>query len=139
MIPIFVIFAIYLGISFILTPENADGMLAGYNTLSDERKAKYDITKVVHFQNKALRLLALCTLLLGGLALYLEYTFLYLFTLLYLPFIVLIGAGIYSRVKFSTDPFRWYDWLIYAAILIFLVFITYQLPFGEMNISDFTE
>ena len=139
MVPVLVLFAIYLGISYILTPENADSMLAGYNTLSDERKAKYDIVKTVNFQNKMLRLLAAATLILGGLAFYFEIAFLYLFTLIYLPFILIMGAGIYGRLRFSTDPFRWYDWLIYGAIIIFLAFITYQIPFSGLTIADVTQ
>lgn len=138
MIPFIVTAAILFALSFILTVDNADGLLSGYNTLSDERKAKYDIHKIVPFINKLLRISALLILLGGALAFILNNGIIGLIALIYIPVIIIIGGGIYSRFQHTTDPIRLYEKILYTVIIALMIYLTISIQWSEVTLESLT-
>ncbi len=139
MLPFIIVSAIFLGISFLLTAENADGMLAGYNTLSDERKAKYNIKKIVTFTNNTLRVTALGVLLGGSISYWLHSGALALFTLLYFPLILIMGGNLYARLNFSTDPLRKYEILVIGIMVLLLLYLAlFTIPWNDITLENVT-
>jgi hypothetical protein len=110
---------LYIGLSYFLTPDNADGLLAGYNTLSDERKKLYDITSTVKVVNLTMRWTGICTNILAILAIVFKWPIAVIISILIciltIPSMI---TSIYTRLKYSKDPMRWYDWLAPIAIII---------------------
>lgn len=138
MIPFIVTAAILFALSFILTVDNADGLLSGYNTLSDERKAKYDIHKIVPFINKLLRISAGFILLGGALANFFDSGIIGIISIIYLPVLILIGGGIYSRFQHTTDPFRLYEKILYTAIIALMIYLTVTIQWSEVTLESLT-
>lgn len=124
-IPFTIIGLIYVGISYLLTPDNADGMLAGYNTMSDERKKLYDITSIVKTMKLTFRWLGIFIGIAGVIAISLKWPIIAQVILLSVTIIPLMITSIYTRLKYSKDPMRWYDWLIPIVISIGSVYLTY--------------
>ncbi|MDR2223025.1 MAG: DUF3784 domain-containing protein [Flavobacteriaceae bacterium] len=125
---LFIIVAlIYIGISYLLTPENADGLLAGYNTMSAERKKRYDIVSIVKVLNLTLRWNGICIGIIGVATVLLEWPIIIYPILLCGSIISLMVANVYTRIKFSTDPMHWYDWLLPIGIIIGTIIMTYIL------------
>lgn len=110
---------LYIGISYFLTPDNADSLLAGYNTMSDERKKLYDITSTVKVLNLTMRWTGICTSIITILAIILEWhkviTTSILICVLIIPSMI---TSIYTRLKYSEDPMRWYDWLAPIGMIV---------------------
>ncbi|MTG98168.1 MULTISPECIES: DUF3784 domain-containing protein [Myroides] len=121
----FVIAIMYIGISFILTPTNADSMLAGYNTLSEERKKLYDITSTVNIINRTVRCTGIVLALLGIVFYFIDVSEFIHFIILIFSVLPLLISNIYARLKYSTDPMRWYEWVLYFITL----FVCVVLPF----------
>ncbi|MDR0229391.1 MAG: DUF3784 domain-containing protein [Flavobacteriaceae bacterium] len=123
--PFIVTGLIYIGISYLLTPDNADGLLAGYNTLSDERKKLYDITSTVKALNLTMRYTGISIGVLGTLAIVFEWLIVAQSILLIGAIIPLMIVSVYTRLKYSKDPMRWYDWLLPIALSIGSIVLTY--------------
>ncbi|SDH76565.1 DUF3784 domain-containing protein [Myroides phaeus] len=138
MIPFIVTAAILFALSFILTVDNADGLLSGYNTLSDERKAKYDIHKIVPFTNNLLRISAGFILLGGALANFFDSGIIGIISIIYLPVLILIGGGIYSRFQHTTDPIRLYEKILYTAIIALMIYLTVTIQWSEVTLESLT-
>ena len=124
-IPFIIIGLIYVGISYLLTPDNADGMLAGYNTMSDERKKLYDISSIVKTMKLTFRWLGIFIGTAGVITISLKWPIIAQVILLSVTIIPLMITSIYTRLKYSNDPMRWYDWLIPIVISIGSVYLTY--------------
>ncbi|MDM1396121.1 DUF3784 domain-containing protein [Myroides odoratimimus] len=121
----FVIAIMYIGISFLLTHTNADSILAGYNTLSEERKKLYDITSTVNIINRTVRCTGIVLALLGIVFYFIDVSEFIHFIILIFSVLPLLISNIYARLKYSTDPMRWYEWLLYFITL----FVCVILPF----------
>lgn len=119
-----VIGPLYVALSFLLTSENADGLLAGYNTLSTERKKRYNIKAIVRCINLTLRYTGIATLLCGLLSLCIDFnqyeTFIFL-----LSTIPLVTTNIYTRLKYSTDPIRLYEWILNGILIIGMLVLAF--------------
>ena len=136
MLPFIIVSAIFLGISFLLNADNASGLLAGYNTLSDERKATYDIKKVVAFTNNTLRVTALGVLLGGAISYWFQSGALALFTLLYFPLILILGGNLYCRLKFSTDPIRKYEKIVFGLLIFVMLYLAFAvIPWNNIPLE----
>ncbi|MDR0195134.1 MAG: DUF3784 domain-containing protein [Myroides sp.] len=119
---------LYIGISYFLTPDNADSLLAGYNTMSDERKRLYDITSTVKMLNLTMRWSGISTSILAILAIIFKWPIAVITSILICTLIIpLMIANIYSRRKFSTDPMRWYDWFTPISMIIGSMIIVYYI------------
>ncbi len=138
MIPFIVTAGILFALSFLLKIDNADSFLSGYNTLSDERKVKYNLHQIVPFTNKLLRISALLVFLGGALAFILNNGIIGLIAILYIPVVILIGGGIYSRLKHSTDPIRLYEKIIYIAIIAVMIYLTVVIQWSEITLASLT-
>ncbi|MDM1377552.1 DUF3784 domain-containing protein [Myroides marinus] len=119
---------LYIGISYFLTPDNADSLLAGYNTMSDERKKLYDISSTVKVLNLTMRWTGICTSIITILAIVLEWhkviTTSILICVLIIPLVIM---SIYTRLKYSVDPMRWYDWLAPTGMIIGSLVLAYYI------------
>lgn len=117
--PFIVIGLLYIGLSYFLTPDNADGLLAGYNTMSDERKKLYDITSTVRVINLTARWTGICTVIIAILAMVFKWHTVVFSSILICTLIIpLMITSIYTRLKYSKDPMRWYDWFAPIAMII---------------------
>ncbi|MGL4584391.1 MAG: DUF3784 domain-containing protein [Flavobacterium sp.] len=123
--PFIVIGLIYVGLSYFLTPDNADSLLAGYNTMSDTRKKLYDIPSTVKLLNLTMRWTGVCIGLMGIVAILCEWHIVAHIILICGSIIPLIIADVYNRLKFSTDPMRWYNWLMSVSMIIGSIVLTY--------------
>ncbi|MEC4114726.1 DUF3784 domain-containing protein [Myroides pelagicus] len=123
--PFIVIGLLYVGISYFLTPDNADGLLAGYNTMSDERKKLYDIASMVKALNLTMRYTGIFIGVFGTLTIILEWFIVAQSILLIGAIVPLMSANVYTRLKYSKDPMRWYDWILPLAISIGSIVLTY--------------
>ncbi|MCC9042935.1 DUF3784 domain-containing protein [Myroides sp. M-43] len=123
--PFIIVGLIYIGISYLLTAENADGMLAGYNTMSDERKKLYNITSIVKIIKQTFRWLGVIIGIGGVIAIYLKWPIIAQTILLCVTIVPLMIASIYTRLKYSKDPMHWYDWIIPIGISIGSILLTY--------------
>ena len=121
----FVIAIMYIGISFLLTATNADSMLAGYNTLSEERKKLYDITSTVNIINRTVRCTGIVLALLGIVFYFIDVSEFIHFIILIFSIIPLLASSVYARLKYSTDPMRWYEWVLYFITLFVCVFLPF--------------
>ncbi|RFC53410.1 DUF3784 domain-containing protein [Brumimicrobium aurantiacum] len=65
MITTVILSILFLGIAFILTPKNAGLLLAGYNTMSDEEKEKFDLHSFISFFKRFHIILAFTLLIVG--------------------------------------------------------------------------
>ncbi|AJH14024.1 DUF3784 domain-containing protein [Myroides profundi] len=122
--PILITSALFIILSFILTPKTAKYLLAGYNTMSKEKQELYDIKNIVRILNNSLRIVALIILI--GAALY-QWSGLEIIRdifVMYLPLVFLLGVNIYTKKKYSTDPIKPFDIIIPIAVLIFVILIT---------------
>ncbi|AJA69165.1 DUF3784 domain-containing protein [Myroides odoratimimus] len=116
---------IYIGISYFLTAENADGLLAGYNTMSDERKKLYDITSTVNIINRTVRWTGIVLTLVGIVFYFIHVEEFIHFIILIFSIIPLLASSIYARLRYSKDPMRWYDWIIPIGISVGSILLTY--------------
>lgn len=124
---------IYIGLSYSLNNENADSFLAGYNTLSNERKKLYDIDKIVFYVNKTTRYTGFSILIVGILTYWLKNVTLALIFLIYVPIVPIMIVNIYTRHSFSKDPLRWYDWLLYIIIGFSLLIFPFIISWKEIT------
>lgn len=110
---------LYIGLSYFLTPDNADGLLAGYNTLSDERKKLYDITSTVKVVNLTMRWTGICSSIIAILAIVFKWPIAITTSILICAVIIpLMVASLYTRLKYSKDPMSWYDWFTPISMII---------------------
>lgn len=104
-------------VSYLLNSENADGLLAGYNTLPAHKKKLVNIKDLVPFLNTWLRVTAAITLCLSAIGWFLSSPFLYVLgeisALFILPIISYIG-----NKKHSTLPIQWHTYLIYLLVIL---------------------
>ncbi|WP_267740689.1 DUF3784 domain-containing protein [Myroides injenensis] len=135
MAALLIIGLIYIGISYCLNNENADSLLAGYNTLSNERKKLYDIDKIVFYINKTARYTGFSILIVGILTYWLKNVTLALIFLIYVPIVPIMVVNIYTRLSFSKDPLRWYDWLLYTIIGFTLLIFPFVISWNEITLE----
>lgn len=104
-------------VSYLLNAENADRLLAGYNTLPAHKKKLVNIKDLVPFLNTWLRITAAITLCLSAIGWFLPSPFLYILgeisALFILPIISYIG-----NKKHSTLPIQWHTYLIYLTMIL---------------------
>ncbi|KUF39405.1 DUF3784 domain-containing protein [Myroides marinus] len=119
---------LYIGISYFLTPDNADSLLAGYNTMSDERKKLYDITSTVKMLNLTMRWSGISTSILAILAIVFKWPIAVIISILIciltIPSMIM---SIYTRLKYSEDPMRWYDWLAPIGMIVGSLVLAYYI------------
>lgn len=123
-IPFIITALLFFGISFIVTPKTAKYLLAGYNTMSKEKQELYDIKNIVRVLNNSLRIAALIVLIGTVLYIWLQLKIFITIFVIYLPIAFLLGANIYTRKRYSTDPIKAYDIIMPIAVLIFIIAIT---------------
>jgi len=113
---------LFIGMAFILTVNNAKYILSGYNTMSNEEKARFDIHSYVPFFKNFHIKLGTSVIFLGGVMLYFlneQITALFLACYPIAAYIYFIWAGL----KYSGETNQLVSKICITVLILTLVFV----------------
>ncbi len=100
--PILITSLTFIAIGLILTQNNAKYLLAGYNTMSEEERSKYNIKTIAHFTKRLFVTVGCLTLSIG---LILNYTSTEKIVGLFLTFFPVAGV-IYLLIEINRKKYK---------------------------------
>lgn len=110
-----ILVVILYGVGIGLTRNNASYLLSGYNTMSEQERANFDLDGYLIYHRRFFTILALSSLIIGLLTYFIEDTF----TISVVAIFILLAMcyHLHKTREFNQNPRKWYD---YLAIVIMI-------------------
>ncbi|WP_448607435.1 DUF3784 domain-containing protein [Paenimyroides ceti] len=127
---------IFVVLGTILTTKNADSLLSGYNTMSDEKRRNIEIEQLIPFLNRSFKTIGLIILITGTFAYFIKNEKLYISALALFPIISAIIILLYSKKYNKNIPTR-FEKVMSIMVLIILMTIAFFIVFQVFIQEDY--